>query len=359
MASFKFFLFSSVINIAVVFVGLGMLFFLGFYEKKLPFSRCEIYVVVTLSVLMFLVLGSYFLPMSQFNYVYFFKLLSLFALAYISFFLSKFDNNKSYYFLAFCFCSWGTTCSVLYKLSIIKPSGAGELSYLNLALPIGVGLISSAYLVFFRKNNFISLVYLLSCFLVSIVALVSLPARMVLLSTFFVLLIILIFGRGRFLKYLVIFALFVFLFMFHDRLNNVLQSDFLNYKIIRLVENIESEPRYNVYLSTLKLILDNPFGYGAESYTKLLGYYPHNIFLELALTSGILSACLLLFLLVNPLFYWFSIANTHKSFGICFLFFVLTYYLLQWMVSYDFSSSYSILVLMMIVNQVVYFRNKI
>ena len=70
-------------------------------------------------------------------------------------------------------------------------------------------------------------------------------------------------------------------------------------RLTRLFENIQDEPRIEVYSDALEYIYNNPFfGYGFGSSSKLFEAYPHNIFLEVMLHGGIVLFMVFIFIFV-------------------------------------------------------------
>ncbi|MDB9323337.1 O-antigen ligase family protein [Nodularia spumigena CS-591/04] len=115
-------------------------------------------------------------------------------------------------------------------------------------------------------------------------------------------------------------------------------NTFLSTRFQNMFEDTKSEPRYFLYLESLTVLLKNPFGYGID-YKDLLGYYPHNIFIEVGLSTGIIGIILLclLFKRLVMAFIKNSSSNLPCNFSISAM---AVYLFLTWNVSFDLGSSY-------------------
>lgn len=344
----KFFIFNSFPN---VFVG-GMGFFLVLLlHKDIIINKKHLFLICGIFVFFIMYYISFFYNYSDTDLSYILKIISLFINSISSVFLSIYiiGFKRNYLFYLFSFIGFVFSC--LYILDFIKPSGAGELSYLNLALPIGIGIISSFILLLNEKSRYLK-VLCMSIFLISLFAITHLSARMVLISVLFFTLFLL-FKYISFIKALIIisFSSAVSFLFFSKYLSN---SDFIVFKFTRLFENYKDEPRYQVYINSIEYIVNNLGGYGLQSYYKLIGFYPHNFLIEVLMTSGLYCFIILVVFIVVAFYYILkdkSDINDKKFFSVVFI-----YFFIQWSFSYDFSSSYTVLIPMFTVISINYLR---
>lgn len=90
-----------------------------------------------------------------------------------------------------------------------------------------------------------------------------------------------------------------------------LKFDYKVYGILRLIRSLElkekgadvTSGRTDIYIEAIKIIKNNPFGIGIWGYLSevkskwlMLGYYPHNIFIEIGMHWGIIG--LIIFIIV-------------------------------------------------------------
>lgn len=105
-------------------------------------------------------------------------------------------------------------------------------------------------------------------------------------------------------------------------------------------DNADEESRLKIWIPVANLILRNPFGYGVDSYEYLLWNYPHNIFLEITLSLGILG---LIFLLTILTLFVKSVKREliNPSDNRLLIFaFTGGYFFLSWNTSFDFATAY-------------------
>lgn len=121
-------------------------------------------------------------------------------------------------------------------------------------------------------------------------------------------------------------------------------------RIDRMIFTIQDEPRVaELYLPAFDAIIRNPLGYGLDGANAVLGYYPHNIFLEVLLSAGIVG--LLLFLPIVFIFVassWFFMKNRFSTPVYLTLTFLTMFHFLFWNVSHPLSSAYALFSLLVI-----------
>jgi O-antigen ligase len=110
------------------------------------------------------------------------------------------------------------------------------------------------------------------------------------------------------------------------------------YKLIGMFTGEHTDGRGRLLQGSLQAISTNPFGYGVGSYDALIGYYPHNFFLEVMLSFGVFVCLIYIVVLV------LAIYELYKAKEIKTWFFSLLYlyYLAIWMSSFDYLSSFQI-----------------
>lgn len=344
LGGLKFFIFNSSFNIAIAVSGCALLIFN--FKGVLLNTKSVVFLLLFLSFY-FMIFLSFFYEFSETDITYILKIISLIIFSFSAFFLSC-NITRNPLLLALMLSSFGALMAALFIVKYIKPSGAGELSYLNLALPIGIGLLSSIYYLFNKNSASLGKLFVLMLISIQCIAILSLSARMVLLSVALLAFFMLI--RNSSNKWMMLITVGVVFSLYYFSGDIVSHSEFLMFKIERLLDNYREEPRFYVYMKSVDLILSNPFGYGLQSYYKLLGFYPHNIFIEVLLSSGILAFViffmLFIYALLNAIKMW-----SHQDLNIYAIVFV--YFAIQWNFSYDLSSSYALLASLCVVSGIV------
>lgn len=130
-------------------------------------------------------------------------------------------------------------------------------------------------------------------------------------------------------------------------------SQFTNLHALQRIQRSSSsgfkESRTSIWIRTIDLINENPFGYGVDSYHELLGgSYPHNIFLEMALSFGFVGLILILVLTFVFLFHILILCGKGGPLTLIRFGFLAMYYFFCWNTSYDLSTSYIPLSMMII-----------
>jgi hypothetical protein len=113
------------------------------------------------------------------------------------------------------------------------------------------------------------------------------------------------------------------------------------------LSTLANEPRVaDVYLPAVDIVSQHPLGLGLAAHERVLGSYPHNVFLELTMSGGVLASGL--FLVLSCLFFRhvFTLARDRVNVGTKCLFLLTVYFFLIWNVSFDFASAYGLLPVM-------------
>ena len=246
---------------------------------------------------------------------------------------------------------WGSCLSIyqiFYGVSSANYSH-NQIHYNTIAIPLTSSFLAILGLLFFTKNitnNILLKVVLFICMLFNLIGLTTLEGRGPFIFTLSILVIFALskydystlFKSKNFANFLkmvisVIIILCIAIYNLQSRL-----SYFSLYRYYRLFNQIGKEPRLQLYKSAIEAITNNPFGYGLNASENLVGYYPHNIFLEILISGGIFA--LIPFLIFVVLFFKkVKVATTHYSYQTS-LAMISLYLFLVWNVSWDLASSY-------------------
>ncbi len=121
-------------------------------------------------------------------------------------------------------------------------------------------------------------------------------------------------------------------------LEDLSQLGYGAYRLISMLSGEYADDRGVLLYRSLQLISDNPLGYGIGAFWSLLGYYPHNFFVETALNFGVF-VCLGYFVISC-----IAVIELSRSriFILWFYALIYLYYLAAWMTSFDYLSSFQI-----------------
>jgi len=237
-------------------------------------------------------------------------------------------------------------------ISLLKITGNLHLrtalgqTYLTAGLPMGAGLTIIIFNIILRRwrNMFELSLNALALAIVSFGLILS-QGRSNLIYPFAVLalyfLLTVSFSKKQRLKNVIVFALLACIISV-AYMNLAESNEYMVFnRLNRVVESVEEESRYSIWAKTLDLILANPFGYGVDSYRYFLTNYPHNIFLEVTLSLGIIGLSFLGFLLYS---FFKSLKNGIYMQQVyqneILLGFISLYFFLAWNTSFDFATAY-------------------
>ncbi|MGR5423266.1 O-antigen ligase family protein [Vibrio sp. PNB22_4_1] len=232
---------------------------------------------------------------------------------------------------------------------MVEVSGEGELSYLILAMQLGVGFaVSISKIITLNKN---SLVYgIISLFI--LYCILTLAGRAALIGCIFVVLSVSFslmsyhWKRKPLLIAFVYTSISILVYLTVDYLFENVLNEYLLYKLTE--SSSSSNSRLSYYIQSLNVIANHPFGLGLHKYNSVLGFYPHNIFLEMGMNAGIISMLILMFPFIIFLMKLLSVCiNIKKS--VCLPLGNLTLFLtFCWMFSNNLASSYPLFTAMII-----------
>lgn len=116
-------------------------------------------------------------------------------------------------------------------------------------------------------------------------------------------------------------------------------------KVLRLVNSLEDEPRFEVYATIIQAIAERPFfGYGTNGSVELISYYPHNFILESLINMGLFGTFFIVIALMTLMVKSYrmlkiDVINVGPFVS------VTLFYLLQWSTSYSLVNIYIPLIL--------------
>ena len=344
--SIKILFFSQAVNVIAI-VGLYLSYFLKTSKIKVDKTRIKCFVIMCLFWGILFLYGI-FGTQAVVDTELFLRYISVYiAIVGLVFFITEKDVPKIVFWQIF----WGTSLSIyqiFYGVSYVNYSNE-QIQYNTVAIPLTSSLLAILGLLFFSKNitnNILIKVVLCVCVIFNLIGLTTLEGRR---HFIFVLLIVLIFTLSKY-NFLVVFKskklsnllkisvsvaviAWIVIYNLQSRLN-----EFALYRYYRLFNEIDEEPRIQLYKSSIEAIISNPFGYGLNASETVIGYYPHNIFLEILISGGIF--CLIVFLIFVILFFKkVKVATTNSSYQNSFA--MISFYLfLVWNVGWDLASSY-------------------
>lgn len=232
---------------------------------------------------------------------------------------------------------WGLSLAILYLTIGIDLDRSTGQHYLTLGVPIGLATVCFLGLLIF--NNLTKkkkIFYLLGTILLFFV-LIDLTGRSPLLfavaTPILILLYVLIFEKNFLKKFRAAFLTFVILPILVIVVYNNLPFEF-KMRIQRI--SSDDEPRKYIFRNSIEQFKENPFGQGLNVSIQGAGY-PHNIFLEILLSGGVITALVFLILI---LFVIKQTTRTIRMRGLITITSIAIFLFLSWNVSYDLSSGY-------------------
>lgn len=329
---------TSIINVLPVLV----LLLLTVLRKKIDLRIFYTPIVSTLLLFTIIVLIQGILSLSSASNDYF-KILFIWFSLWLSYLNASQDALKIFSRMVVI---WGAGLSAYQLIFGINFNASLGQTYLTLSLPIGAALSISLVNLFISRHTLLWRLFYLATAMLLLLALGSLLSRGALLlsfGTFFCIYSLsILFDKNisRLKKMTVTIAIssltFLF-FMFVDYFLNERQLD----RIVRLADNIEDEPRIHLYIKAVEFFMDNPFlGGGLSASEKLYnGGYPHNIFLDIAIHTGLLGLIVFfMFLLVFLVQFVLSLKNRSRDPYSITLYTLAFFLFLQWNISFGFDA---------------------
>lgn len=245
--------------------------------------------------------------------------------------------------------AWSILLAICYRINLVEASGEGELSYLILAMQLGVGFaVSVSKTISLNKT---SLIYgIISLFI--LYCILTLAGRAALIGCIFVVMSVslsMINYQWKRKPLLIVFIFTSVLILVYFAVDYLLENVLNEYLLYKLTQSSSSSnSRLSYYIQSLDIIADHPFGLGLHKYNTVLGFYPHNIFLEMGMNAGIIAMLILLLPFVIFLKKLLSVCiDINKS--VCLPVANLTLFLtFCWMFSNNLASSYALFTAMIV-----------
>jgi O-antigen ligase len=256
--------------------------------------------------------------------------------------VAAFLRPKNAQQLAWVQAFWGGALGVLYLTGVVGLYRIPGQHYLTLGVPLAAAVLSSLGLLIVRpRPSRLMQLGLLgnAAFCLSVLA--SLLGRSPILFSAALLAftaVVYVFTARTLLRRLFgAFGLLVVGSFASVLALRVLQERWIE-RFDRLASNVQAEPRYQIYTHSAHLIGAKPFGFGLGATFDLVGFYPHNIFLEIALSAGLLATLPLLAICWILLRRWVTAVSERSVYlPLCL---VAMYMVLAWNVSFDLGTAY-------------------
>ncbi|WP_272692224.1 O-antigen ligase family protein [Providencia sp. PROV064] len=286
--SIKYLFFSNVVNIFSVLLLIASLIF---NLKKIKISKFEAIIIIIIDLFILTQLFSGFNPDISLDLQDILKYISLIIISTIIGLIYKFIDLKK---LHIYIILWSDILIVLYLIDIISPSGAGELSYLILSMQLGIGFCAAISLALLNKKINFSNLFNAAVILLTISTLAGRTA--IILSAIVLIFVLFLFIKSNYksnilkVSFLVLSLSLILVISWPIIFSDILNEYFL-YKLEKMFTS--GDGRFDTYINSINIISDNWFGIGLHQYNTVLGFYPHNIFLESMLNAGIISGLIL------------------------------------------------------------------
>lgn len=331
---------TSLFNFLPIFLLLAIIF--------IKSSVSSIYLFINYSIvplfLFFLILCEYvfILNFGFPDLTDFFKYIVLLILSLILPFAISYNSlNISFWFIVL----WGVFLSI--KKLFFNVVFTDEFHYLTLGFSISIMIIISFFKIIYTNKIVLKILFLL-CIFLGYLSLLTLFGRSPLLFPTLLILsyfIIKFFQSLKKFNYLLIlrylFILFIFILTIYQVIQNFLPI-YLIEKFASISNGSDDSRTETLFKPALNSILSNPLGTGLGSSPKIIGFYPHNIFLEIGIDSGFLGILLFVLLIVITINYSLKILKFDiKKSSLIILVYMFWLIFLFWNVSYGLSSAYA------------------
>lgn len=345
--SIKLFYKSELINllsVCLLFAALAASY-LGRGQKMVYLQKKEVGYLKIISFFLALIIFYGAISYSYISGKEFFRYILWYVILLLLIFNAKYVNLERLLWIMFL---WGVLIAMLRLMGRMHVSKAEGQTYLTVGLPMGASLtiaivgLMNGWFKAKKEKIFAGLLgfIVLSALLVS-------RGRSNILYPFLVVAFFvggsILYNRNKRKVYLllIVIATTVGLLFLQSFLNN---SDYIVLqRLLRASESTGSEPRVLVWATTLDYIKTNPLGYGISYFNKFVTKhpYPHNLFLEVFFTFGILGFGWLSYVIIKYAKRMIATLRTnfdHKSIQV--LGFLGLYFFFAWSTSFDFAISY-------------------
>lgn len=239
-----------------------------------------------------------------------------------------------------------------------------EFHYLTLGLAIAVMILISFFKLIYEKKFFYRLIFFAGIF-IGYLALLTLLGRSPLLFPTLLMVSYLFFNflnglvnlkvKDTFMYLLVLITLFIVIQVIID---NYLSGYLLDKFSEMQIGNSDSRTD-DLYIPSIHSIVSNPFGTGLGSSEKIIGFYPHNIFLEIGIDSGYIGILFFLILILRALSNSVKILKIDdRDVTLIIMFFIFWLIFLFWNVSYGLSSAYALFAFLSLVHSYKFIKVK-
>lgn len=248
-------------------------------------------------------------------------------------------------YIIFFQVSWGTGIGFLEWTTGIPKSRALGQTYLTTGVAIAATIVVVIGLLSSKEVSKPLKALLIPVALILYAGVTSLSGRAPILLSFIVPVVVyfisILFEKQIRKKFSSLLLFITMLTVGLITLYNVLPTSTVN-RILRAFLTIQEEPRYELYQSAANVIFENPLGIGLRGYQSFDFGYPHNIFLEITMSGGLMA----LIPFISIVMYQFRAAiniTREKSLNLVWLN-LSFYYLLTWNISFELSNSYMVFI---------------
>ncbi|MGK0545745.1 hypothetical protein ACSEE7_09595 [Halomonas cupida] len=282
LPSLKFFWFGPILNVIVFAFVVSLVFYSVLVRDSLTVAQAGLlfFWIFWFSLFFVSFFRSYFIvSISDYLRVVF----VLASVVFVCVCKRRIDENLLVLYIS----SWTLFLCASYWFGLITPTGSGDLSYLNFTMQIGVGaMVLLPYIS--RRPTLVSIFFLSIVFTIF-----DFPGRTAIISVIFIS-IVFVFLWGVSSPRLGLIFSIVFPFVAFAGILNIdaFFSDYTLYKFKNLLDG--NDPRFLTYMEALDVITTNPFGVGFQQHYNFLGFYPHNIFLEIGMAAGIIPVIVMI-----------------------------------------------------------------
>ncbi|EXJ23301.1 Oligosaccharide repeat unit polymerase Wzy [Alkalibacterium sp. AK22] len=274
------------------------------------------------------------------------------ALQYISVILFSisvllFLKLKDVPYIVFFQVTWGTGFAFLeWTMGVPRSRELGQ-TYLTAGVVIAATIVVVMGLILSKAVKVYMKVLLIPVMVILLLGITSLSGRAPILLSLIVPVTVYLFSiffeKSVGKKVSAFIVLTIGIIAIGVSLYQILPANTIN-RMMRVFVDIQSEPRYQVYEQAFIVVRENPFGIGLRGYRAFNTGYPHNIFLEIAMSGGIVALVPFMGILTSV---YASAVDVVKSKNINMVWLNLSmYFFLTWNISFDLSSSYMVFISM-------------
>lgn len=293
------------------------------------------------------------------DFVEFIKYIMLFLIAIITPHIVTYKALDISYVLLIL---WGIFLSV--KKLFFTIQFTEEFHYLTLGLPIAVMIIICFFKLIYTKIFFHRLIFVLGM-CIGYIALLTLFGRSPLLFPTLLIISYMFFNflnglanlkaKDTFKYLLFLIVLFIVIKVIIDNYIPVYLLD----KFAEMEIGNSDSRTDDLYIPAMHSIINNPFGTGLGSSPKIVGFYPHNIFLEIGIDSGLIGILFFLILILRASSTSVKILKMkNNNSTLIIMIFIFWLIFLFWNVSYGLSSAYALFAFLSLIHSYKFIKVK-